>query len=70
MNQSESGSYSIADFSRAFRVGRTFIYSEIRLGRLGAVKAGNKTLILKSEAERWAQSLPKLVTSRDARVSA
>lgn len=59
----QSGALTIAAFCDAYRVGRTFTYLEIKAGRLAAIKAGTKTLILKSEASRWAHSLPKLNTS-------
>ncbi len=51
---------TISEFCTANRLGRTFVYSEIKAGRLSAVKAGTKTLILKSEALRWLRSLPQL----------
>jgi excisionase family DNA binding protein len=57
-----AGALTIAEFCAAFNVGRTFLYAEIKSGRLSARKAGSKTLILRSEAVRWAQSLPKLQT--------
>jgi hypothetical protein len=38
------------------------IYDELKAGRIEARKAGKRTLILKSEAERWAHALPTLET--------
>jgi hypothetical protein len=34
----------------------------VRRGRLRALKVGKKTLVLKSDAESWAKSLPELGT--------
>ena len=65
-----AGAFTVSTFCRTFNVGRTFLYQEIKAGRLSACKAGSKTLILRSEAERWAQSLPKLNTSANGKVAA
>lgn len=55
-----SGALSVSDFCKAYNIGRTFFYEQIKLGHLSAHKAGNKTLILRDEADRWVRSLPKL----------
>jgi hypothetical protein len=47
-----TGALTVAEFCDAYHVGRTFLYQEIKSARLTAVKAGSKTLILKSEAAR------------------
>lgn len=57
------GALTINQFCEHYGVGRTFCYEEINSGRLAARKAGSKTLILRSEAERWASSLPKFDTA-------
>lgn len=49
--------YSIRGFCQAYTVGRSLAYREIAIGRLQAVKAGRRTIILKAEAEAWAASL-------------
>jgi excisionase family DNA binding protein len=54
------GTLTVSSFCKAYSVGRTFAYREIKEGRLSARKAGTKTLILREEAERWAHSLPRL----------
>ena len=48
---------SIAAFCKFSTLGRTRVYEEISKGRLRAVKAGRRTLILLEEAERWLQAL-------------
>ena len=64
MNSDElAGALTVSEFCETYNVGRTFFYQEINSGRLSARKAGTKTLVLKSEADRWARSLPKLGTS-------
>ena len=54
------GAFSISQFCRTYAVGRTFCYSEISAGRLRARKAANRTLILRADAEAWANSLRPL----------
>ena len=49
--------YSIPEFLAACSLGRTFIYEEIKAGRLRAVKAGRRTLIEAAEARRWFAAL-------------
>lgn len=56
----ERDAYSVASFCRAYGVGTTFVYAEIKAGRLRAVKAGGRTLILRRDAEAWARSLPEM----------
>ncbi len=58
------GAFGISQFCRTYGIGRTFCYSEIAAGRLKARKAANRTLILRSEAERWARSLPAMSAAR------
>lgn len=57
----EIAAYTIADFARAFRIGRTKVYAEISAGRLVARKSGKRTLILLSDAEHWAANLTTVI---------
>jgi hypothetical protein len=50
--------YSVDKFVRAFNVGRTTVYEEIRAGRLKARKAGARTLIAHEDGVAWLNSLP------------
>lgn len=52
--------YTLPDFCRAFGIGRTKAYEEIRAGRLKARKNGTRTIILAADAEAWLNSLPEL----------
>ena len=54
------GALSIDGFCKLFALGRTFAYEQIKEGKLRAVKCGNRTLILRRDAEAWAQSLPAM----------
>jgi excisionase family DNA binding protein len=51
--------YSVAEFCRRYSIGRSTIYTEFKQGRIAFKKVGNRSLILASEAERWAASLPE-----------
>ena len=44
-------------------VGRTFIFKEIRAGRLVARKAGRRTLILANDVDRWIEALPTRIAN-------
>jgi excisionase family DNA binding protein len=52
------GALSIDGFCKLYGLGRTFAYEQIKDGKLRAVKCGNRTLILRRDAETWALSLP------------
>jgi hypothetical protein len=58
-NRNEAGkiAYSIPEFCAACAVGRTFVYAEIKAGRLQVVKAGRRSLIDAADARRWFASL-------------
>lgn len=60
--ESEKLAYSIARLSDACDLGRTFIYGEIKAGRLQVIKAGRRTLIETAEARRWLSSLRRGTT--------
>lgn len=55
---SRSEAYTIADACAVVGLGRTFIFEEIRSGRLKAKKAGRRTIILRDELRRWLETLP------------
>lgn len=44
---------TVNEFTEQFGISRQTFYNEVRAGRLGMFKVGRKTLIPKSEAERW-----------------
>ena len=54
------GALSIDRFCKLYGLGRTFAYEQIKERKLRAVKCGNRTLILRCDAEVWARSLPEL----------
>ncbi|MES2343008.1 MAG: DNA-binding protein [Pseudomonadota bacterium] len=58
------GALDIPGFCRLYQLGKTFVYGELASGRLTAHKAGKRTLILRSEADRWANALPVLAVGR------
>ena len=57
------GAMTVAEFCATYNIGRTFLYQQIKEGRLAARKAGTRTLIERSEAERWLRSLPVIKTA-------
>ena len=50
--------YSIDDVTRLTGVGRSFVYEEIKAGRLVVKKAGRRTLICVADLNAWLASLP------------
>jgi excisionase family DNA binding protein len=63
---SSPGAMSIAKFCAVYNIGRTKFYQELNAGRIAARKSGTRTLIERSEAERWLRSLPTINTSKAA----
>ena len=51
---------TVNEVCRRNKVGRDFIYREIREGRLRAVKYGRLTRIFSDDEERWQNGLPLL----------
>lgn len=56
--------YRIDEFCKAYGLGRSLVYEELRAGKLQARKVGGRTLIFKADADRWANSLPVLGAAR------
>ncbi len=52
--------YSIDEACDILNIGKTFIYSEIKAGRLKARRCGARRLILASELNRYLLSLPEI----------
>lgn len=59
-NDATAGALTVARMCRLYNIGRTYLYEQLKAGRLVAHKAGAKTLIQRSEAERWFSSLPQM----------
>ncbi len=53
-------SYSVGEFTEVSGLGRSFLYEAIRNGDLEVKKAGRRTIILRSEGERYLRELPSL----------
>jgi excisionase family DNA binding protein len=52
--------FAVREFCERFGICRDTFYSEVKRGRLRALELGKKTLVLKSDADSWAKSLPEL----------
>jgi excisionase family DNA binding protein len=50
--------YSIADVAKITGVGRSFLYEEIKAGRLIVKKAGRRSLIFDADLKAWLAGLP------------
>jgi excisionase family DNA binding protein len=56
---SEPIARTVKDFCRAYGIGKTLAYELIAEGRIVAVRAGRRTLILEASAKEWFSSLEK-----------
>jgi excisionase family DNA binding protein len=58
--QIDRQAFSVREWCARRGLSRQTLYDEVKRGRLRAVKLGKRTLILKSDDEAWAASLPEL----------
>lgn len=56
----EKLAYSIQELCDLSGLGRTFLYEEIKAGRLIVTKAGRRSIVLQDDALGWLAGLPKL----------
>jgi len=59
--------YSIAELTEISGIGRSFLYEEIKAGRLVVTKAGRRSLVLYDDALAWLTTLPKLTPTPTSR---
>jgi excisionase family DNA binding protein len=52
--------FAVREFCARYGICRQTFYDEVKRGRIRAKKLGKKTVILRSDAENWASSLPAL----------
>lgn len=48
---------SVDEFCETCSIGRSTFYEEVKAGRIHILKAGKRTLIASTEAQRWLESL-------------
>jgi len=53
-------SYSIKALVKMTGIGRSTIFKQIAAGQLNAKKLGNRTIVLRTDAELWLSGLPNL----------
>ena len=65
---STGGALDLSEWFRYGRIGRTKTYAEAKAGRLKLRKLGNKTIILRCDADEYLRSLPMAsATSQSAK---
>jgi len=52
--------YDIRSFCRAYSISRSYVYLEIKAGRLKPFKAGRRTLISREAAIAWRRALEQV----------
>jgi len=60
MDFSTREAFAVREFCARYGICRQTFYDELKRGRIKAKKLGKKTVILRSDAENWASSLPAL----------
>jgi excisionase family DNA binding protein len=70
MDVSSKEAFAVREFCDRYGICRDTFYGEVKRGRLRALKVGKRTLVLKSDAEAWATSLPELRTVGHEQASA
>lgn len=50
--------WSVEELASRSTLGRSFLYQEIKAGRLRARRAGTRLVVLAADAESWLASLP------------
>jgi len=55
----QNAAFTVNEFLKWSRLGRTKVYQLIADGDLKSKKVGRKTLILRADAEAWLNSLPE-----------
>jgi excisionase family DNA binding protein len=55
----------VREFCARYGICKQTFYDEIHRGRITAKKLGKKTVILRTDADAWAKSLPALDPGRD-----
>ena len=53
----EPEAYRVADFCRIYALSRATFYREAKACRLRPIKRGRRTLVARTEAERWFSTL-------------
>ncbi len=66
----EALAHSVNEAAKIARVGRSFLYEEIRAGRLIARKAKGRTLILHPDLVDYLSHLPRLAPSDPGQAAA
>jgi hypothetical protein len=65
MEVSNKLAFSISDIVKLSGVGRTTIFSEIKVGHLKVRKCGRRTIALRADVEGWLSHLPSSTADRD-----
>ena len=55
----ERAAFTVNEFLTWARISRAKFYEQVKDGRIPIRKLGKKTLVLKSDAERWLNDLPR-----------
>lgn len=54
----ERGAFTVGEFCKWARIGRSKFYDEVKAGRLPLKKVGRKSIISVDDASKWLSNLP------------
>ena len=59
MQNLNTGALTVKEFLSWARISRTTFYSQVNKGKIPLKKVGKRSLVLRSDAESWLNSLPE-----------
>ena len=60
MDSTDREAFAVREFCARYGICRQTFYDEVRRGRLRALKLGNKTIVLRTDADAWVAAMPLL----------
>jgi excisionase family DNA binding protein len=66
MTDTTKEAFAVREFCARYGICRATFYTEVKRGRLRALKLGKKTIVMRADADAWAASLPALETRASA----
>ena len=58
MQNANNGALTVKEFLAWSRISRTTFYNQVNAGKIPLKKVGKRSLILRTDAESWLNSLP------------
>lgn len=59
MDTTRTGAFQVKEFLTWARISRTTFYAQVKKGKIPLKKVGKRSLVLRTDAERWLNTLPE-----------